>query len=260
MRRTMQRHRSRFVGGVGAAAVVLLLWAPPASAHVTVSPSSVPQGSGDVVLGFRVPNESATAPVTGIKIQVPIDHPIVVLSPEVMTGWTVSERRVTLAKPVTTDDGTFTSVVSEVDWTGGAIPVGQFAVFNLLAQGIPSGVHTLTFKTVQQYGDGTTVSWIQLPDRAVPNPAHPAPVLILTAPGSPPGSGPSAGQGGGATGGTATVTTTTGNGGLTVVSLIVSGFAVLVAILAVWLGRPRLVIGESAGEDDRGERADDRHD
>jgi len=236
----VQRHRSRLLAGAGTAAVIMLIWAPSASAHVTTSPSSVPQGSGDVVLGFRVPNESTTAPVTAVRIQVSTDHPIAVLAPEALPGWTISEQRVTLAKPVTTDDGTFTSVVSEVDWTGGAIPVGQFAVFNLLAQGIPSGVRSLTFKAVQQYADGTIVSWIQIPDRAVPNPAHPAPLLTLTPPGSSPGAGPSPGQVV-----TATVTTTTGNSWLAVVSLIVSGFAVAAGLLAVWLSRPRLIIAGS---------------
>ncbi len=253
----MPRHRKRSVAGALAAAVILLVWAPPASAHVTISPSSVPQGSGDVVLGFRLPNESTTAPVTALRIQVPTDHPIAVLSPEAVTGWTVTEQQVTLAKPVTTDDGTFTSVVSEVDWTGGTIPVGQFAVFNLLAQGIPSNVHSLVFKAVQQYGDGTTVSWIQLPDRAVPNPAHPAPVLTLTSPGSSPGSGPSAGPVVASTGGAATVTSTTSDSGLTIVSLIVSGFALLAAILAVWLSRPRLVIGDSVRSGDPAEEPAD---
>jgi uncharacterized protein YcnI len=40
---------------------VLALWGSAAGAHVTVSPSSLPQGTGDAVLTFRVPNESSTA-------------------------------------------------------------------------------------------------------------------------------------------------------------------------------------------------------
>ena len=42
-----------------------------AGAHVTVSPSSLPQGTDDAILTFRVPNESATASVTSLKIQFP---------------------------------------------------------------------------------------------------------------------------------------------------------------------------------------------
>ena len=37
-----------------------------AGAHVTVSPSALPQGTDDAILTFRVPNESATAAVTGL--------------------------------------------------------------------------------------------------------------------------------------------------------------------------------------------------
>ncbi len=116
----------------------VVLDASLASAHVTVSPSSLPKGSDDAILTFRVPNESATAAVTGLKIQFPLAHPIVLLNPEAGTGWQVQVVKAELPKPITTDDGTFTSTDSEIDWSGGSIPVGQFGEFNVLAQGIPS--------------------------------------------------------------------------------------------------------------------------
>ena len=53
----------------------VVLDAGVAGAHVTVSPSSLPQGTDDAILTFRVPNESATAAVTGLKIQFPLDPP-----------------------------------------------------------------------------------------------------------------------------------------------------------------------------------------
>ena len=158
----------------------VVLDAAVVGAHVTVSPSSIPQGTSDVILTFRVPNESATAAVAGLRVQFPLDHPIILLNPEAGSGWQVAVVKTTLPKPVTTDDGTFTSTVSEIDWTGGAIPVGQFGEFNVLAQGIPTGTPELVFKAIQSYSDGTVVSWIQVPDRTVPNPAHPAPTLTLT--------------------------------------------------------------------------------
>ncbi len=74
------------------------------------------------------------------------------------------------------------STVSEIDWSGGSIPVGQFGEFNVLAQGLPTGTLLLTFKAVQLYSDGTTVNWIQIPTKAAPDPAHPAPTLVLVAP------------------------------------------------------------------------------
>src|SRR6516165_11389547 len=80
-----------------------------AAAHVTVSPSSVPQGTSDAVLTFRVPNESTTASVTALRIQFPLDHPIVLVNPEAGSGWNVAVRTARLARPITTDDGIFTS-------------------------------------------------------------------------------------------------------------------------------------------------------
>jgi hypothetical protein len=147
-----------------------------------------------------------------------------------------------LPKPITTDDGTFTSTVSEMDWSGGSIPVGQFSEFNVLAQGLPTGTALLTFKAVQLYSD-TVVSWIQVPTKAAPNPAHPAPTLVLTAPGkgssgSAPGSGPAATPS--VSMGAPTGTISSSDNGLAVASIILSAFALAVAGLAIWLGRPRL--------------------
>lgn len=218
------------------ALVLVVTAATLASAHVTVSPSSIPQGTSDVILTFRVPNESSTAPVVGLRVQFSLAHPIVLLNPEAGSGWQVHVIESKLPKPITTDDGTFTSITSEIDWSGGAIPVGQFGEFNVLAQGIPTGTHQLVFKAIQSYGDGTAVSWIQVPDKAVPNPPHPAPTVTLTAPaGAGATTAPSAGA-------AATVATSGGGSGsdaLAVAALILAGFAVLVGLLAVWLGRPR---------------------
>ena len=232
--------------GVAAACALafVVLDATVVGAHVTVSPSSVPQGTSDVILSFRVPNESATAGVTGLRIQFPLDHPIVVVNPEAGSGWQVTTVKTALKKPVTTDDGTFTSTVSEIDWSGGTIPVGQFGVFNVLAQGIPTGTPELVFKAIEAYGDGTVVSWIQVPTKTVPNPEHPAPTLALTA---APKAGTGAASVSSASSGTATVVTGSGNDAASIAALILAGFAVLLSLLAVWLGRPRF--GERAGAD-----------
>jgi len=233
--------RLKLAGATTAMVVLSVLWAGSAGAHITISPASLPQGTGDAVLTFRVPNESATAEVVGLRVQFPTRHPIIVVSPEAGSGWQVTVHSTQLARPITTDDGTFSSTTSEVDWSGSAIPVGQFAEFNVLAQGIPSGTDSLVFKAIQLYGDGSTVSWIQVPDRAEPNPAHPAPSVRLTAPGS---GSPASSVGPTATTPSAPVTATassTPGSGLAVVSLIVAGFAVVLALLAVWLGRPRQI-------------------
>ena len=233
----------RCVAAAAGALVVLVVWSGVAAAHVTVSPESLPQGTSDAILTFRVPNESATATVTGLRVQFPLDHPIVVVNPESGSGWQAVVVHTQLPKPITTDDGTFTSVTSEIDWSGNTIPVGQFGEFNVLAQGIPSGTSQLVFKAIQTYSDGTTVSWIQVPTKSVPDPPHPAPVLTLTLAGSSASDTTT-------TAATAAAAGTTGSGSssnaLGIAALILAGFALVVAVLAVWLGRPRLGAPEPA--------------
>jgi uncharacterized protein YcnI len=219
------------------ALVLVVLDAGVAAAHVTVSPQSLPQGTDDAILTFRVPNESATAAVTGLKIQFPLAHPIVLVNPEAGSGWQVNVIKSTLPKPITTDDGTFTSTTSQIDWSGSTIPVGQFGEFNVLAQGVPSGTSQLVFKAIQTYSDGTVVSWIQVPSKAVPDPEHPAPIITLT-------------KGGGAASTTATTaavaaaqstgSSSSGTNAWEIAGLILGGFAVVLSLLAIWLGRPRL--------------------
>jgi uncharacterized protein YcnI len=233
-RRKPLRHKLMFVVTVAFASTIC--WCAVASAHVTVSPSSLPQGTDDAILTFRVPNESQNASVTGLRVEFPLSHPIVVLSPQAGSGWKTTLRTERLTKPITTDDGTFTSTVAEIDWSGGSIPVGQFGEFNVLAQGIPTGTNELVFKAIQLYSDGTDVAWIQVPDKAVPDPPHPAPILILTKESA---------------GGSQTTEATTipvasvgvvssgSSNGLGLLALIVALFAVGVAALSVWLGRPR---------------------
>ena len=90
----------RKCGLVAACALVfLVLAAGVAAAHVTVSPSSLPQGTDDAILTFRVPNESDTAAVTGLKIRVPPRHPIVLLNPQSGSGWQVNVVKTSLPKP-----------------------------------------------------------------------------------------------------------------------------------------------------------------
>ena len=224
--------------GVLGALVIVAGAATMATAHVTVSPSSIPKGSSDVILTFRVPNESTTASVVGLKVQFPVTHPIVLVNPEAGSGWQVNVVKAQLPKPVTTDDGTFASVTSEVDWTGGTIAVGQFGEFNVLAQGVPSDTDQLVFKAIQSYSDGTVVSWIQVPNKAVPDPPHPAPTITLTA-----AAGSGAATATTAPAAAAAPTTATGGSSsdaIAIAALILGGAAVLVALLAVGLGRPRL--------------------
>jgi periplasmic copper chaperone A len=162
----------------GAAAGVLAL-AGTAFAHVTITPGSAAQGS-TAELTFKVPNEESTAATVQVQVQVPTVNPIAQFLVKPVPGWTVTVRSVTLAKPVVTDDGSFTTAVSEVTWTGGKILPGQYQDFSVSADPLPSGIGQLVFKAVQTYSNGDVVRWIDLPQAGQPEPEHPAPVLTLT--------------------------------------------------------------------------------
>jgi uncharacterized protein YcnI len=98
-------------------AIVCALVAP-ASAHVSISPPSVPQGS-TAKLSFVVPNEEATATVTKVQIAFPTppDAPIAEVSVGQKPGWRSTVVTKHLAEPIDTDDGSISDVVSVITWT-----------------------------------------------------------------------------------------------------------------------------------------------
>jgi periplasmic copper chaperone A len=164
---------------VGALTIAGLAIAASASAHVTVSPTSLPQGS-TAELSFKVPNEESKANTVSLQLQIPTDHPIAQVLAKPVPGWTITVHTVKLAKPLTTDDGTFTTAVNEIDWTGGTIVPGQYQDFQISVDPLPSDTTQLVFKAVQTYSNGDVVRWIDLTTSSNPDPDHPAPVLTLT--------------------------------------------------------------------------------
>jgi uncharacterized protein YcnI len=238
MRRRTSRglvKRAAIVTAGSLIAVVAL--AGPAFAHVVITPSSAPAGSA-AELTFRVPNEETKAATVELQVKIPTDHPIAQLLVKPVPGWTVSVTTVTLAKPVTTDDGTFDSAVSEVTWIGGKILPGQFQDFAVSADPLPSGISQLVFKAVQTYSNGDVVRWIDLTQPGEPAPEHPAPILTLTAGGA----GTTGDTAAGTTDGSGTSgsgTSGSGGGDVTVAILLgavgfAAGLVGLVAGLGAW--------------------------
>jgi periplasmic copper chaperone A len=187
---TGERERAGRGRGAGRAAIVaggtglgVLALAGTAFAHVTVTPGSAPQGS-TAELTFKVPNEESTAATVELQVQVPTAHPIAQFLVKPVPGWTITVQTVTLAKPIVTDDGSFSTAVSEVTWTGGKILPGQYQDFSVSADPLPSGIGQLVFKAIQTYSNGDVVRWIDLPQAGQPEPEHPAPILTLTTPGA----------------------------------------------------------------------------
>jgi uncharacterized protein YcnI len=162
---------------------LVLVGAAPAWAHVTVDAPGGTQGGSDQIINFRVPTESATASTTALKVQLPTDTPIASVLVEPVPGWSFTETTVQLAKPIVTDDGDITDAVSEIDWKADSaasyIAPEEFGQFTVIAGQLPD-TPTLTFKAIQSYSDGTTVSWTEVnaPGSTV-DLDHPAPVLTL---------------------------------------------------------------------------------
>ena len=175
-RRTPAFRRAATLGALTLAGLAV---AASASAHVTVSPTSLPQGA-TAELTFKVPNEESKANTVELQLQIPTQYPIAQVLAKPVPGWTITEHTVTLAKPLTTDDGTFTTAVDEIDWTGGSISPGQYQDFQVSVDPLPTDTTQLVFKAVQTYSDGDVVRWIDLATSSNSDPEHPAPVLTLT--------------------------------------------------------------------------------
>jgi uncharacterized protein YcnI len=178
----------RRAGFPAAGAVIgALIFAGAASAHVTVSPSSAPQGAFTSIV-FRVPTESDKASTTKVDVHLDMAHPIATVDYQALPGWTTAVTTAKLSTPITDDDGNqITEAVSEIVWTADsaatAIKPGQFLEFPVELGPLPN-TGSIAFKTLQTYSDGSVVRWIEDTPPGGPEPENPAPVLTLTAEGA----------------------------------------------------------------------------
>ncbi len=141
-----QNNRLLLVGFVSS----LTLVAMPALAHVVVKPSQV---GVDAFQTFTVgvPTEK-DLPTVAVRLVLPDGLQEVI--PNAKPGWTIKVK-----KNGTGDD----APVTEIDWTGGTVPVGQRDEFAFNAQ-VPASPTTLQWKAYQTYQDGSVVSWDQTPN------------------------------------------------------------------------------------------------
>ena len=130
--------------------------------------------------------------------------------------------------PISTDSGTVNERVSQITWSGGSIPPGQFQQFRV-ALGLPANADSLTFKALQTYSNGQIVRWIETSAPGGAEPEHPAPVLKLTS--------------GSETATAAPASSSSSNdndsNALAIVAIVVGGLALIVGAIAL-LRRPRV--------------------
>ena len=145
----MQNRNWRIVKTMFASIMGLLLLVTPAFAHVVVKPDEAGIGAyKSFTIG--VPSEKENATV-GLRLVLP--KGLESVTPNVKPGWTIAIKKEGEGENAT---------VTEIVWTGGAIPSGQRDDFMFTAQ-MPANETTLQWKAYQTYDDGTVVSWDQKP-------------------------------------------------------------------------------------------------
>jgi uncharacterized protein YcnI len=174
--------------GIAIALLAALSTAAPAGAHVTVHPETIPAGSGDVELTFRVPNERDNANTLAFQVYFPTDRPWPTIDVLPVPGWTAKEDIENLSRPINSSDGPVSRIVKDVTWTAtnGGIAPGPYADFSISAGGARARPGQLIFKTLQTYSRGEVVRWIQVASAQDPYPDNPAPILTVTRPSPPP--------------------------------------------------------------------------
>lgn len=171
----------KFVAVLVLACGGLLLAPPVAQAHVSADADAAAPGERTTVR-FRVPNESDTADTVTLKVAFPADHPLASVAPQIMPGWDAEITTSTLDEPLDNQGSPVTEAVTEIEWTGGTIPPGQYQEFPVRIGPLPGDTDELVFKVVQTYSDGEVVRWIDEEEPGQPEPEHPAPALAIEAP------------------------------------------------------------------------------
>jgi len=116
-----------------------------AFAHVVVTPHQIGvAATQDFTLS--VPNEKDN-PVIAVRLLIPDGVNSVV--PNAEPGWSIDTK---------TSGSGDNETVTEIDWNGGSIPVGQRAEFVFQAQ-VPAKPTTIAWNAYQTYSNGTVVSW-----------------------------------------------------------------------------------------------------
>ena len=140
-------------------ALVVLLLAAPAAAHVTVMPEVARPGD-TVELTFRVQNERTDATTVGLDLFLPPGVPAEIAE---HPGWSITNR----------GKG---EIAFAAEDPAEAIPPGRTADFKLTLGPLPQGDRVVV-KALQHYADGQVVRWIQT---SGPNDERPAAILDLS--------------------------------------------------------------------------------
>lgn len=143
----MRNHSARRARAlvVSATAIAALAVAPAAFGHASLSPA-VAKSKTLQYFTLAVPTEKENAKTTAVELTPPAGFAIDSFAPA--PGW---------KRLVSSSGSGENAVIQKVTWTGGAVPTGEDAFFQFLAQTDAS--RTYTFKVRQSYSDGSVVDW-----------------------------------------------------------------------------------------------------
>ncbi|MCU7722602.1 YcnI family protein [Actinoplanes sp. KI2] len=144
------------------AGLAVLGLAGPALAHVEVSADKHTAGASDVTLTFTGEAENDKAGIKSERVVLPAGlDPAGVTLVKAPAGWT------------------FTRAADGFTVAGAPLKIGVDAVWKVKVAKLPDGETRLSFKTLETYGDGTVVRWIEIQEPGQPEPDHPAPLVTL---------------------------------------------------------------------------------
>jgi hypothetical protein len=137
-------------------AVGVLFAAGPAAADVTVSPASVPQGSG-ANLSFHVTNEGS-APITEVTLKIPVDTPIAEVYPLSVNDWAprITYRKLTVPLKAIHGATPVTEAADTIIWlavNGTRIEPGKSADLTVALGPMPA-LSSVRFTVDTKYADG----------------------------------------------------------------------------------------------------------
>lgn len=236
----------RRLGTTGAltitAAALLLVAAPAAHAHVSVTTDHAAAGSS-AVLTFSVPHGCGDSPTTALAIQIPEE--ITSVTPTVNPSWSVATTQEDLDEPQTDSHGNDVDArIAEVTYTAHDPLPPELRDTVELSVALPDDAAgtTLYFPTLQRCQEGEA-AWVQI--AAEGQDPHdlerPAPAVTVAAPDSEQGAGEDSASAAPAdpasTGASGAPSADAGRPGLTLAALIVGSLGLLTGLAALFVRR-----------------------
>ena len=156
----------------------VLFAASPAWAHVEIDPESAPKGATQT---WRVPGaergaERQHGQARGV---LPHQYPIANVLVQEKPGWTFAVETQHLNKPIKTDDGTFSDVVTKVTWTAARSPPAATTSSRCSAAPCRRTPTSWCSRRCRPTATATSCAGSR-PRSRPPQPENPAPTLVLT--------------------------------------------------------------------------------